>query len=1340
MKIVELLLYRVVCLLLFFLFCSSTSFCAGHYFYKQLTLDAGLPTTLSCIFADTRGFIWTGTQAGLGRFDGHEYKRYVHRQGDAASLPGNQIFQIMEDRHRNLWILTDGGVTFYDYYSNLFTTLTDEQGNPCMVYSVCQWHENVLFGGKECIYRYDEDTHRLKKLYRLEHAEGFSIIRMAAISSDILLCASRWKGVLAVDMNTGCSTPMFADCGKEIVELFVDSRKRIWVAPYNQGVYCYSSDGRLLASYTTRNSELGSDIVICIAEREGQIWLGTDGEGIDILEPEQRRFTHLRHVLGEKLYSLPTNSINCLHCDPYGNVWTGGVYNGLISVRLATMRTYTDVPWNSHWGLSHSIVLCLHPETPDRIWIGTDGGGLSCFNPETKRFTHYPTTRKDKITSICEFAPNKLLLSLFADELFVFDTRTGVKTPFKVIDEKTSKIISRSGYSVYLYRNTPHTILILSDHVYVYDLEKRSFSVAQEEKENLVSWGTLQSVCHDEDHTYLFDIERIYVLDHRTLSLKELFASGDDMQINAVVRDGQGDFWIGSNQGLSRYSPHDGKLEPVSTNLFIAVSSLVFGPGGELWIGAENRLFTYLPVENRFILFGESDGVISNEYLPRPKLVTENNDIYIGGVRGLLHISDKWNTKLTYSPELQLSGIILNGQSVNRRMEASEVLSVPCNSNITIRLMTKEEDIFRQKLYRYRIVGPNSHYMESYNAELEMRALRPGNYRIMASCMAKDGSWIPERVMLRLKVLPPWYQTWWAIGGCCMLVCAFAVGSFRLLLKSKDRKMKWAMKEHEQQLYEEKVRFLINVSHELRTPLTLIYASLHRMLKVLSPENEQYRSLAIIYRQSKRMKVLIDTVLDVRKMEVGEVRMHMQPCNLNEWIKHISQDFADEGKAVQVDFVYHLDLRIGMVDLDKDKCEIVLNNLLINALKQSPQHSTITITSELLDESDAVQVSVSDQGGGLRQVDMKKLFTRFYQGNSGKQGTGIGLSYSKILVEQHGGSMGAHNNDGRGATFFFRLPLKQEQDEVACKAGAYLNELMEDEENESMPEQAGFDLSAYSILVVDDHPDMISFLKESLGGYFKRVFTALDGVEALRLLKTNMPDIVVSDVMMPRMNGYRLCAEIKKDVNISHIPVILLTARHNEQSQQDGYKNGADGYLMKPFDIDTLVALLRNRLKDRDAVCRRYMAVGSLPVPEEVTFSRADESFLFRLNKIVEENQANTLLDIAFICKEMGMSRASLYNKLKALTGMGTNEYVNKFRMEKAVQLINNTDLPFADIAEKVGFATSSYFSTAFKQYMGETPTQYKKRIKQKQEDASDSHPHAIPDLAASSDSLSVRE
>ena len=665
-------------------------------------------------------------------------------------------------------------------------------------------------------------------------------------------------------------------------------------------------------------------------------------------------------------------------------------------------------------------------------------------------------------------------------------------------------------------------------------------------------------------------------------------------------------------------------------------------------------------------------------------------------------------------PELQLLDIIINGEPAQNKLYSHPAaISVPWDSNITIRIMSKEEDIFRKKVYRYRIEGLNDQYIESYQPELVIRSLPPGNYKIMASCTAKDGSWIPNQKILELTVLPPWYRTWWFILGCTILIATIIIETFRRTLKRNQEKLKWAMKEHEKQMYEEKVRFLINISHELRTPLTLIHAPLNQILKSLSSGDSQYLPLKAIYRQAQRMKNLINMVLDVRKMEVGESKLQIQPHPLNQWIEHVSQDFISEGEAKNVHIRYQLDPRIEKVSFDKDKCEIILSNLLINALKHSPQDTEITIASELLPEENRVRISVIDQGCGLKQVDTHKLFTRFYQGTGEQSGTGIGLSYSKILVELHGGSIGARDNSESGATFFFELPLKLESEEIICQPKAYLNELMSDDSGKQSQEEDNFATAPYSILVVDDNPDLTDFLKKALGEYFKRILTASDGVEALQLIKSHTPDIIVSDVMMPRMNGYELCKNIKEDIAISHIPVILLTARDDKQSQMSGYKNGADAYLTKPFEVEMLMELIRNRLKNREHTKKRYLNAGLIPAPEESTFSQADETFLLKLNKIIQENLDSSRLDIPFICKEIGMSRASLYNKLKALTDMGANDYINKFRMEKAITLMTGTELSFTEIAEKVGFTTSRYFSTAFKQYTGETPTQYKEKRKQ---------------------------
>lgn len=1304
----------LLCITIIIQFAGILPLQAGHYYYKQISLKDGLPSTVRCILADEQGFIWIGTRSGLGRYDGHELKKYIHQTDNPHSLPHNLINQITEDKQNNIWILTEKGLACYQRQSDDFYLPTDEKGNHIIVYSTCLTDDGVLFGSQNKVYFYSYQDSSLRLLQKLDKEPNFNITLLSLWDEHTLLCCSRWQGLLLLDLNTGQHRLPPFDCGKEIMNMLIDSQNRIWIAPYNAGISCFSHDGKRLASYTTHNSALSNNVVLSLAEREGQIWIGTDGGGINILEPETGHLSLLEHVPGSDNYSLPANSILCLYNDRNNNMWAGSIRNGLISIREVSMKTYTDVLPGSDRGLSNNTVLSLYQEADDRVWIGTDGGGINLFNPHTEKFTHYPTTWEDKVASISPFTSGNLLLSIFSQGVFVFNPATGKKTPFIIIDTETSTRLGSRGKTVNLFQNTPHNVLLLGDHVYQYNLKEQTFSVATEQQ-GLDIIGAILPITNHQNYTYLNDTKHIFSLDNRTNRLETLYQCGKDTLINSVSLDEYGSFWIGNNYGLIHYNPVTKVQTPIPTSLFTEVTLLVCDQQGKVWIGTDNMLFAWLINEKKFVLFGESDGAIQNEYLSKPRLLSSQGNIYMGGVKGLLHINSNLPLATSEFPKLQLSDVVINGESVNNEIDGDPAgISAPWNSNITIRIMSREEDIFRQKMYRYQIEGLNDQQIESYSPELAIRSLPPGSYKIMASCTAKDGSWIPSQQVLELTILPPWYRTWWFILSCAVFITAAIIETFRRALRRKEEKLKWAMKEHEQQVYEEKVRFLINISHELRTPLTLIHAPLSRILKSLSPEETQYLPIKAIYRQSQRMKNLINMVLDVRKMEVGESKLQIQPHFLNKWIEHVSQDFTSEGEAKNVRIRYQLDPQIETVSFDKDKCEIILSNLLINALKHSPQDTEITITSELLVDKGSVRISIIDQGSGLQQVNTQRLFTRFYQGTGEQSGTGIGLSYSKILVELHGGSIGARDNQEAGATFFFELPLKQKSEEIICQPKAYLNELMSDDSNEQIPNNDDFDTSPYTILVVDDNSDLTDFLKKSLGEYFKRVVIASDGVEALQLIKSHTPDIIVSDVMMPRMNGYELCKNIKEDITISHIPVILLTARDDKQSQLSGYKNGADAYLTKPFEIEMLMEIIRNRLKNRESTKKRYLNAGLIPAPEESTFSQADETFLLKLNQIIQENLDSSDLDVTFICKEIGMSRASLYNKLKALTDMGANDYINKFRMEKAIVLITGTEMTFTEIAEKVGFTTSRYFSTAFKQYTGETPTQYKEKRKEK--------------------------
>ncbi len=689
----------------------------------------------------------------------------------------------------------------------------------------------------------------------------------------------------------------------------------------------------------------------------------------------------------------------------------------------------------------------------------------------------------------------------------------------------------------------------------------------------------------------------------------------------------------------------------------------------------------------------------------------------MGGVNGLLHINRHLPDDPALLPTLQLADILVGGERVYDRISNDHQLSVNEKSKpIIIKIITRDKDIFRKPMYRYTITGLNGQNIYSYLPEINLSSLPTGSYHIKAACSTRNGDWTADYDILTLTVLPPWYKSGWFILSCTLFIFISVILTFILILRNKETKLKWAMKEHEQQVYEEKVRFLINISHELRTPLTLIHAPLKQLMDKLTADNENYPLIQSICKQSERMKNILNTVLNVRKMEVGQSTLHIQSIQLDEWAEQLISDFKPEASVRGITLVYQPEPEIQTLCFDKEKCTTILTNLLINALKYTPDESTISISTRLSEDRTRVRISISDQGPGLKDVDTNNLFVRFYQGNNSRPGTGIGLSYSKILVEQHGGNIGAYDNKNfgsPGATFWFELPLNTEPGNITLHPQEYLNTLLAPtQETESIPEQQEENKTAQShtLLIVDDNKDLTDYLATALKDRFKTIWVAADGEEALRLCREKRPHIVVSDIQMPHMNGYELCKQIKEDLEISHIPVILLTARNDEESQLYGYKNGADAYITKPFEVSMLYAIVCSQLHNRERMRTRYTDIGPLPPPEEGTFSSADEEFLNRLNQIITEHLDNEQLGIPFICNKIGISRASLYNKLKALTDMGANDYITKIRMERAIWLILHTELSVNDIADKTGFSTARYFSTVFKQHTGCSPTQYREK------------------------------
>lgn len=1295
--------YSFLIWILFFVL--STKAEQQDYYFRQISLEQGLSQSrVQCIYRDHQGVIWIGTKWGLNSYDQSELKSYFHDREQPNSLPDNFIRFITEDRLGDLYVSTNKGIAIYNKAENQFQPLK-YNGKPFNAWSYLQIGDNFLFGGEETLYQYNLRDKSITTIFPDIDGDKLKCInRIFQWSPDVLITSSKKDGLWMYDLTKKkmYRCPFVKE--REINTIFVDSQNRLWVSFYGKGIACYSKEGKRLFSLSTKNSGLNNDIIFDFLEKDNQLWIATDGGGINILDFQTMRFSHLKHISDDE-QSLPNNSIYRLYKDQMDNIWIGSIHGGLFAIKKVFIKTYKDVPLNNPNGVSERTVVSIFEDKDTLLWIGTDGGGINSFDQKTNTFHHYPTTYGEKVTSITDFSENELLLSCFNKGVFTFNKRTAQMQPFPIINDSISKREFSSGDLVNLYA-TKDNIYILGAKVYIYNKHTRQTSILYAPQIDIQRQIAMQAIYSDDTHLYLMGTNNLFKLNFKTNELSSLVNMKEGDDFTSACRDDKGNFWIGSNFGLLFYNKQTGKTEKIHTNLFNSVSSLAYDKKGKVWIGAQNMFFAYIINEKRFVILDESDGVPSNEliFTPIPALRTPN--LYMGGTMGLVRINTDIIFESNSSPILKLLEVKLNGKSTLKQVN-NNCISIPWNhSSFNIKVIADEKNSFRKHLFRYVITGKDKMVIESYLQTLELGTLASGEYTISVSCDTSNGEWSQPIEILTIIVSPPWWKSIWFIILCIFFAFLVAGVVFFSLIRKKENRLKHEMREHEKKIYEEKIRFLINISHELRTPLTLIYASLKRILNKEVKQDELPEYLQGAFKQANQMKDIINIVLDARKMEVGQEVLHISSHPLHRWIQEVAETFQTASKAKEIEITYDFDDSIQSIAYDDTKCKVVLSNLIMNALKYSPNQTRIVIKTIRTNES--IQVHVQDQGIGLDNVDIKKLFTRFYQGKHNEGGSGIGLSYAKMLIDLHGGRMGAFNNKDRGTTFFYEIPANLQEQEVSCPQHSYLNELLSSPEEEEKIESGSFSLQGYSLLIVEDKQDLREFLKNALKDKFKKIYQAENGLVALEVIKQQQPDIIVSDVMMPQMNGYQLCKEIKENLNISHIPVILLTARADSESQMLGYKLGADAYLPKPFEMEMLLSVIQNQMRNREYIKSRYRGNQFILSPQEATFSNADEQFMIKLNEMIDQNLSQPDLDVKFLTAQMAMSRTSLYNKIKELTGMGANDYINRRRIDKAIILLTQSDMSITEISEQVGFTYQRYFSTLFKEMKGMTPSQFR--------------------------------
>ena len=1279
---------------------------SSFYYYKLLGIKEGLSQSkVLSIQNDCRGSLWIGTESGLNRYDNGQLKQYLHQPGDQNSLPSNYIHFIAEDSLSNLWIATQTGFCLYDRKNDNFQQVVIQGHNAPLISSYLLLDDSIIFGGENCILKFEYATRQWKTLYSGQQSY-ISCRKMVRYDNTHILLTS-WTGIYLFDLETNSlkksdySTDSYYTC------IYMDSQKRLWISPYGKGLYCCQNN-QVLKHYTTANSSLSYDVVYDIIEKDNQLWIATDGGGINILSVENDSFSYIRHIWNNP-HSFPADAVCRLYRDPANNIWAGTVFHGLIGIKHVHASSFSNVPFNTPHGLSGSTVSSFFQDNDGIIWIGIDGSGVNRYDPETRTFKHYVMTKNDKVTSIVEFSPRELLLFSYNKGFYLFNKINGNMHPFEQLSKKMLEDVGTFGLTTRIQRISKSKIVISMKHIYVYDITENKLEKIVGDSESCYMYSPL-IIAYDMNRISFMDSKNIYEYDLSNKKSRVIYRG--NQQLKDACMDRNGNFWLASIDGLIYYNPVSQESKLIHTTLFNEVTSVVADKCNRIWVGTRQGLYAYSIVGENMVILDETDGILPNEYKPGSHLLLQNGDVVIGGFNGMTYINSKiyFDVEATY--QIELFDVLLNGLSVmpEKVSKNMQTIEIPWNfTSLQVKTSLNTKDVLCNNRFRFGIKELNQELTRSSSNSFILNYLPVGKYTITASYYTQDGKWSAKQPILHILVTPPWWKTNRFYISLCLLLGLLVYSAIYYTLRKRRAQQKKEIMQLKNKIYEEKINFLTNISHELRTPLTLICAPLKRILNEEPKEEKDMKKLLVlIYKQACQMKYIIDMVLDVRKLEEGKDMLHVVPHSLNEWVRTVGEKFSNEFEMKGIKLEYELNSQITIVPFDKHKCEFVLSNFLMNALKFSEPNSITTISTQLSDGQDWIKVSVTDEGMGLNMTDTEFLFSNFYQGGHEKGGSGIGLSYAKKLITLHKGKIGAQNNaSGKGATFYYELPLSTNASKTTSPVDIF--QMIE----EKIPEKEKTDfiyLKKYSVIVIEDTTDLRNYLKETLEHYFNRVYIAKDGEEGLEQTKRHLPDIIISDVMMPRMNGFEFCKEIKENLNISHIPVILLTAKTDSESQMLGYKLGADAYLPKPFEMEMLLSVIQSQMRNREYIKSRYKSNQFVLSPQEASFSNADETFLLKLNTLIMDNMDNSELDVPFLAANMCLSRSLLFKKVKSITGLGIIDYVNKLRIEKSILLMNTTSMSISDISKIVGFSSLRYFSKVFKIMKGEIPSNYRKQ------------------------------
>lgn len=1340
--------------------------------FNRLGVRDGLSSNeISCVLRDRNGFMWFGTTSGLNRFDGYEFRHCYPRPAD-STVVSEGIWDLIETADGMLWLTYyDARIGAYDPLADRFVPEREVLDSLRLDYlpaRVFTDRDKRLYYATydRRFFRYDP-LRGMVVPYDLPEGEG-GVCGMAD-SGDRLYVIHHSGKIQGIDKASGKVTfedgylTAYAACAP--FYLFADSDGELWVflnPGRSDGLFRLDPrSGRWSHYATDTRPALSVSIVRDVEEgADGSIWIATDHGGINVLDKRTGRIRYLWNDPFDE-NSLSQNSVICLYRDDTGILWAGTYKNG-ISYYHESIFKFQSVRYPLERGSNGQLndFECVVEDEGGDLWIGTGGSGLLRYARSSGRFDRYEagpegsnTISGDVVISLERDRRGGLWIGTYLNGLTYFDGKRFHR--YRHADGDSAGLSNNSVYSLYADPDNRLWIGTLGGGLDCLDLATGEWgSFRSSDRENSLTTDYVYSVAEGMDGTILAGTsDGVSVIHPQHGEVKRFRGTRDGKNgfegrmVNVVFSDSRQLAWIGGDYGLSVYDPVGDRLYRLDRESGFPVQgimSIIEDDYHTVWIGTRDGLLSIVPTRERdggyhfaWSLYDESEGIRNYTFNANSAARLSTGELVFGGTHGLTWVDPSRIRYNSYAPPAMITSLGINGTPIRPREVFGGRVPLARDISVTDRLTLSHDErnlVFtlasrsyfqpRKNRFAYKMEGFDADWtvIDASDRRVTYTNLPPGDYTLLVKASNNDGVWSKETTRLAITIRPPFWLTGWAISLYILIGLSLAYALMRSVLRAQRKKLQeermreLRRKQHE--VDEMKLRFFTNVSHEFRTPLTLILTPLEKLMKAeADPGTKQL--LGLMHRNADRLLRLVNQLLDFRKIDVQGDSLSPSSGDIVPFVRDVVESFRELSERKGIRLTLDSALDTYTMSFDTDKLFKILSNLLSNAFKFTAAGGSISVTLHARESAEGraeLVIEVADTGIGIPADKQEAIFERFYQVNAsdergGTYGTGIGLHLCREFVRMHRGSISVRSELGKGSVFTVVLPVIPPE-EPARRPDP--EPLPGQEEARPSPDEAGETAGKEpspeaipTLLVVDDNTDFREFMSLSLSGMYT-VLTAADGEEAWQIIPEKLPDMVISDVMMPITDGITLCRRIKKDIRTSHIPVILLTAKTAADSQLVGLEAGADDYICKPFSMEMLLLKIRHLVETRRRWQQAFLQASSSGIAlSEVQVSPLDERLMRKAIAYIEEEIANPELSVERLSREMGMSRVNFYKKCLSCTGKTPVELIRAVRLKRAAQLLEKSQLRVNEVALECGFNDARLFRKYFKEEFGCLPSDY---------------------------------